>query len=106
MKVQSSHRKSGLSHLLENISGKHLAVDGYNVLITVESILHKKTIIDCDDGILRDVSGVFGRHMITSVTYESIDLILSQIAHYPPRLTQFFYDSQVSKSGEICIMIK
>lgn len=90
----------------EKIYRKHLVIDGYNVLITVESILYEKTIIDCDDGILRDVSGVFGSHKITPATYESIDLILSQIAHYPPRLTQFFYDSQVSKSGEICIMIR
>lgn len=90
----------------EQISGKLLAVDGYNVLITVESILYKKTIIDCDDGILRDVSGVFGSHVITSVTKKSIDLILSQIAKYPPESLQFFFDSQVSKSGELSNSIR
>jgi len=90
----------------EQISGKHLVIDGYNVLITVESILHDKTIIDCDDGILRDVSGVFGNHVITPVTYNSINLILSQIAEYPPKLLQFFFDSQVSKSGELSKIIR
>jgi hypothetical protein len=90
----------------EQISGKHVVIDGYNVLITVESILHDKTIIDCDDGILRDVSGVFGSHVITPVTYNSINLILSQIAEYPPKLLQFFFDSQVSRSGELSKIIR
>jgi len=67
----------------EQISGKHLAVDGYNVLITVESLLSKKTIINCDDGIMRDVSGIFGS-----------------------KLLQFFFDSQVSKSGELSKIIR
>ncbi len=90
----------------EQISGKHLAVDGYNVLITVESLLSKKTIINCDDGIMRDVSGIFGSHVVSLVTYESIDLILSQIAKNPPKLLQFFFDSQVSKSGELSKIIR
>jgi hypothetical protein len=90
----------------EQISGKHLAIDGYNVLIAVESILSKKTIINCDDGIIRDVSGIFGSHVISPVTYESIDLILSQITKKPPKLLQFFFDSQVSKSGELSKIIR
>jgi hypothetical protein len=85
----------------EQISGKHLVIDGYNVLITVESILHNKTIINCDDGVIRDVSGVFGSYVITPVTNNSLNLILSQIAENPPTLLQFFFDSQVSKSGEL-----
>ena len=80
----------------EQITGKYLAIDGYNVLITVESIFQDKTIIDCDDGIVRDISGVFGSHLITPVTYNSINLILSQIEENPPRLLRFFFDSQVS----------
>ena len=90
----------------EQISGKHLAIDGYNVLITLESLLSKKTIIKCDDDIIRDVSGIFGSHVISPVTYESIDLILSEIAKHPPKLLQFFFDSQVSKSGELCKIIR
>jgi len=90
----------------EQISGKHIVIDGYNVLITVESILHDKTIIDCDDGIVRDVSGVFGSHVITPVTHNSINLILSQITKHPPKLLQFFFDSQVSKSGELSKIIR
>ncbi len=90
----------------EQISGKHLVIDGYNVLITVESILKNKTIIDCDDGVIRDVSGVFGSHVITSVTNNSLNLILSQFAENPPKLLQFFFDSQVSKSGELSQIIR
>ncbi len=93
----------------ENISGKHLAVDGYNILITVETLLEKnneKPVIDCDDGILRDVSGVFGSYVITQVTFEAIDTILSQITQNPPKLIQFFFDSQVSKSGELAKIIR
>lgn len=104
-KIEIKATKSKLVSFVD-ISEKHLTVDGYNVLITVESLLYKKTIIECDDGILRDVSGIFGSHEITSVTYKSVDHMLSQIAKSPPKLLQFFFDSQVSKSGELCKIIR
>jgi hypothetical protein len=88
------------------ILDKHLVIDSYNVLIGVESILYEKTVVDCDDGVLRDISGVFGSHTITSVTHEAIDHILSQCAQYPPKLIQFFLDQQISKSGELSGIIR
>jgi hypothetical protein len=90
----------------KRISDKSLAVDGYNVIIGVESILYEKTVVDCDDGILRDISSVFGSHTITSVTHEAIDHILSQLAKYPPKLTHFWFDAQMSKSGELSGIIR
>ncbi|MDO8635402.1 MAG: DUF5616 domain-containing protein [Dehalococcoidia bacterium] len=32
------------------MKGKRLAIDGYNVLVTVESALQGKPVVMCDDG--------------------------------------------------------
>ena len=37
---------------IEEIRGKRVVIDGYNVLITVENVLKGENIIFCDDGLL------------------------------------------------------
>ena len=41
------------------LAGKAVFVDGYNVLITVESLLGGFPVYLCDDGFLRDTRGLF-----------------------------------------------
>jgi hypothetical protein len=54
-------RKSKLI-LLSEIKNKCVLVDGYNVLITTESVCkgEEKFLVYCDDGVTRDVKAVFG----------------------------------------------
>jgi len=44
---------------LQEISGKILFVDGYNVLITVEGLILGCPVYLCDDGFCRDTRGLF-----------------------------------------------
>ncbi len=50
--------------LTGNVRGKGLVVDGYNVMITVESFLNGKELFISDDGFVRDVSATFGNYHI------------------------------------------
>ena len=43
---------------IKAIKNKDLAIDGYNVLITVESGLSGRPLIHADDGFVRDISGL------------------------------------------------
>jgi hypothetical protein len=47
---------------LEGVRGRTLGVDGYNVLITCESLLGGYPVIRCDDGLLRDLRAVRGKY--------------------------------------------
>jgi hypothetical protein len=79
--------------------GERISVDGYNVLVTVESILAGKPLIQCDDAVARDISAVFGKHKITSRTIRALSIILKNLKESQAKEVHFFYDKQVSKSG-------
>jgi len=88
------------------ISGKTLAVDGYNILITVESLLSDKPLVLCDDGFIRDISAVHGKHKPTKKTVNALTIILNFLNKNKARKTLFFYDAQVSKSGELAALTR
>jgi len=94
-----NHRKKILP--TKAINGKKLAVDGYNVLITVESLIKGLTLVCSDDGLIRDISGVFRGYQITDVTYQAANLILKEIQKHHPASVHFFFDEPISKSGEL-----
>jgi hypothetical protein len=81
------------------ISGEKVSIDGYNVLVTVESMLAGKPLIQCDDAVTRDISAVFGKHRITSRTIRALRIILKNLKESQAKEAHFFYDKQVSKSG-------
>lgn len=88
------------------IKGKHLAVDGYNVIITLESMLQNRPLILCDDGFVRDISAVFGKHKITGTTLRALNKLFKLLSKYPPAEIQFFLDQPVSHSGELAGLIR
>ena len=86
-----------------NIRNKTVFIDGYNVLITVESISNHDydSIVICDDGVLRDINAVFGKYKISSSTEVALNNIISILHKNDPACINFLYDSPVSKSGEL-----
>lgn len=90
---------------LKDIKGNYLFIDGYNVIITTESLLLGKTFVSMD-GLLRDIRNVSNKHKITSETLESIDKILALLNKYPPCYTQFYLDKMMSKSGKLSELIR
>ena len=98
---KSNDRKSKIIPL-SRIKGKSLLIDGYNVLITVESIRKSdETIFICDDGILRDINAVFGKYKLNNETKNSLNAIMALVKIYQPADLRVCFDSQVSKSGEL-----
>ena len=97
------HRKKLLT--AGEVKGQTLVVDGYNVLITVESWLRGKPCIACDDGFVRDVSGVYGKHRHTEVTDTALENIFQALGELSPAMVRFIFDSMVSFSGMLCSYI-
>jgi hypothetical protein len=90
----------------KELGDKTLTIDAYNVIIVLETMLQEKNLIDADDSFVRDISGVFGKHKITKKTHQAIDLIMQTLKQNPPKETLIFFDSPVSKSGELAAITR
>jgi hypothetical protein len=92
---------------ISKIKNKNLLIDGYNVLITTESICNSDgSVVTGDDGVLRDVNAVFGKYKCKKTTKKALNSIIALIRIYKPQNVQFFYDSPVSFSGELAQITK
>lgn len=90
----------------EVVLEEKLSVDGYNVLITVESMLRKKPLILCDDGFVRDISGIHGKHRLSSYSEHALSLMMRLLTELQPSEVRFYYDQQVSRSGELAALTR
>jgi len=89
----------------ESIKGNNIIIDGYNIIIGMESILEKKAYL-CDDGVIRDTKGVFRSFKISSNAKKAIDLIMLFLKEENPAYVCFLLDSQISKSGLLAKMMR
>jgi hypothetical protein len=81
------------------IKNKDLAIDGHNVLITIEAGLSGRPLILADDGFVRDISGLSGNYRKTGVTEKAIALIIRFLKQRGPANTLFLFDAPISMSG-------
>jgi hypothetical protein len=88
----------------KNISecgGEIILIDGYNLIITLESALSGSYIFIGQDGCFRDLSGVHGSYRKVIETAESIGLIFSFLKEYDVKEISIYLDSPVSNSGRL-----
>jgi hypothetical protein len=81
-------------------------VDGYNVLITVESQMAGYPVYQCDDGFLRDTRGVYGSYKCSEFTVAAIFAIMDLLALATPSRVEVLLDQQMSRSGVLAEKIR
>ncbi len=94
-----SRRKRQVS--VGDARGKDLAIDGHNVLITVEAGISGRPFVLGDDGFIRDISGRSGSFERTETTEKAIQFVIRAIKKIKPSQTLFLLDAPISKSGEL-----
>jgi hypothetical protein len=99
-----ARRKKKVS--VREIRNKDLAIDGHNVLITVEAALSGHPLVSADDGFIRDISGLSGSFKQTATTEAAIRLILNVLKKWKPRKTLFLFDAPISMSGRLAEEIR
>lgn len=92
-----SRRRKVLS--VEALRSREVAVDGYNILITTESLLAGVPVYRCDDGFLRDIRGVFRSYRSSGLTGLALCEVLDLLKD--AARVEFLLDQQMSKSGEL-----
>jgi hypothetical protein len=83
------------------VRNRDLAIDGYNILITIEAGLSDRPLILGDDGFIRDISGLSGNFKKTEKTEEALQLILEIVKRVKPHQTLFLFDAPISMSGRL-----
>lgn len=83
------------------VTGNDLYVDGFNILITIESALAGGTLFVGQDGCYRDLASVHGTYRQVQTTRDAIQLIGETLVLLQIRNTIWFLDKPVSNSGRL-----
>lgn len=78
-----------------------VAVDGFNLIITLEAALSGSTVLLCMDGTLRDLCGLRGTYRIIDKTGTAIALAAAALEKIQVNRAVFVLDAQVSNSGRL-----
>ncbi|WP_103068766.1 DUF434 domain-containing protein [Aquimarina sediminis] len=85
----------------ENIDNKVVVIDGFNLLITIESALSGAYLFKGIDGFYRDVSGVHGTYKRVQKTEEAILLVGNILKKLGADTVLWYFDAPVSNSGRL-----
>ncbi len=85
---------------------KVVVIDGFNLLITIETALGGGAIFNCLDGCCRDLSAVYGSYKIVEETRQAITLIGRTLEQSLPQKVVWLFDRPVSNSGRIAEMVR
>jgi hypothetical protein len=91
---------------LQSLRNRKVAIDGHNVLITVEAALAGRPLVSSNDGFIRDISGLSGNFKKTKLTHEAISLVLDVLKTARPLYSLFLFDAPISKSGLLAFEVR
>jgi len=90
---------------LESIAGQSIAIDGYNVLITVEAAMSGGVIFKGRDGCFRDLASIHGTYRKVTETIPAVELIGQFLQEVGAGKALWLLDSPVSNSGRLKTLI-
>lgn len=90
---------------IEKASESYLLIDGFNVLITIESYLQGFLVFTASDGYVRDVSEVYGNYRPDKSTVRALDLLAGFIRERKGQTT-ILLDKRADASSECASLIE
>lgn len=78
-----------------------VAIDGLNVIITLEVALSQGILIRCMDSVIRDLAGLRGTYRLIEQTDDAIKLIGDKLSKLNIEKAVFYLDSPVSNTGRL-----
>ncbi len=86
---------------LADLAGQPLALDGHNVLITLESAIQGLPLVAADDGFLRDVSQISRAYRDSPITRQALALMAEFVSRHHPGPLTILFDAPMKRSGEL-----
>ncbi|MFW6127434.1 MAG: DUF434 domain-containing protein [Thermodesulfobacteriota bacterium] len=93
--------RRGKLWVLADLAGQPLALDGHNVLITLESALKGLTLVAADDGFIRDVAQLSGAYRESPLTTQALARLAAFLSRHHPGPLTILYDAPMKRSGEL-----
>jgi hypothetical protein len=103
---EQREKRQARSIPIEEIAGKSLIVDGFNLIITVEAAMSAGLLIRGRDLCIRDLSSVHGSYRSVEETERAIHLVGESLSSLKPEHVQWLLDRPVSNSGRLAQRIK
>ena len=90
---------------ITEIASQPIAIDGYNILITIEAAISGGAIFRGRDGCLRDIASIHGTYRKVEETIPAIELIGFFLQQASVSQILWLLDSPVSNSGKLKTLI-
>jgi hypothetical protein len=90
---------------IDDVKGQHIAIDGYNVLITIEAAMSGGVIFKGRDGCFRDLASIHGTYRKVTETIPAVQLIGGFLEEVGVAKALWLLDSPVSNSGRLKTLI-
>ena len=90
---------------IKETAGQAIAIDGYNILITIEAAMSGGMIFTGRDGCCRDLASIHGTYRKVTETIPAVELIGGFLQQIGAAQTLWLLDSPVSNSGRLKTLI-
>ncbi|MCR9199199.1 MAG: DUF434 domain-containing protein [Planctomycetaceae bacterium] len=91
---------------LRELTGAAVAIDGFNLLTTIEAALSGGVLLSCRDGVIRDMASMHGTYRTVEETEPALILIGRLLTEYRVASAHWWLDRPVSNSGRLATLIR
>jgi len=91
---------------IERIKNQRLVIDGFNLIITVETAMAGGLLLGCCDNCIRDIASIHGTYRQVHETRQAIELIGHTLQSFTPESVLWLFDKPVSNSGRLAAMVR
>jgi len=90
---------------MQDLNGKTVWIDGFNVIITLEVMLSRSVLLECMDGAIRDLAALRGTYRIIPETREAVRMMIDILKSAGVEEIHILLDEPVSNSGRLKALI-
>ena len=90
----------------KSLKGCAVAIDGFNLLTTIEAALSQGVLIRGRDGCDRDMASMHGSYRKVAETAPALRVIGELLAGYGVQSCRWYFDRPVSNSGRISVLVQ
>jgi hypothetical protein len=102
---QAARHRSEIMVPVSDFRGRRLGIDGYNVLITVESALSGGPIFEGRDRTYRDLASIHGTYRKVNETLPALRLIADHLREAGIQSIDWYLDRPVSNSARLKVLM-
>lgn len=89
----------------KNLKGAEILIDGFNLLITLETAYSGGYVFEGVDGCFRDQASIHGSYKQVAMTQKAIETVGHFLEKYESGKVYWYFDTPVSNSGRLKVLL-